>query len=233
MTRLDEDIKKYLPQYLSDAEMGRLKKELEQFPTDGTKDTIYTNALADADYLLQGDCIGDMDYLAFPDMRRGKVNAILLSNTCDMSTTNKRMNACRIMYAPVLNFCKYAEQLRKDFSEERVSNHLKDIKAQQISQILYLPKGGKLPYEGIVFFDRVISVPLNEERVKGMCGKKMFTLSNFGFYLFLFKISVHFTRIQERIDRSTGEDLGKTQNTQKPRDLSLDVAKERLEWAIG
>lgn len=208
MTELNEDIKKYLPQYLSDAEMGRLKKELEQFPTDGTKDTVYTSALAGADYLLQGDCIGGMDYLAFPDMKKGQVNAILLSNTCDMSIENKRMNPCRIIYAPILNFDKYAEKLRKDFSEERVSNHLKDIKAQQISQILYLPKGGKLPYEGIVFFDRAISVPLSEERVKDMCGRKMFTLSNFGFYLFLFKISIHFTRIQERIDRSTGEDLG-------------------------
>lgn len=209
MTGQDEDIKKYLPQYLSDVEMGRLKKELEQFPTDGTKDTVYTSALVDADYLLQGDCIGGMDYLAFPDMKIGKVNAILLSNTCDMSTDNKRMNPCRIMYAPVLNFGKYAEKLRKDFSEERVSNHLKDIKAQQISQILYLPKGGKLPYEGIVFFDRAISLPLNEERVESMCGRKIFTLSNFGFYLFLFKISVHLTRIQEKIDRSTGADLGK------------------------
>jgi hypothetical protein len=36
----------------------------------------------------------------------------------------------------------------------------------------------------------------------------LFTLSNFGFYLYLLKLSIHFTRIQEKIDRSTGEDLG-------------------------
>lgn len=210
MTELDEEIKKYLPRYLSDAELGRLKDELAKFPTDGTKGTIYTHALANADYLLQGDCIGGMDYVAFPNLKIGQVNGILLSNTCDMSTENKRMNPCRIMYAPVLNFDKYAEKLRKDFSEERVNNHLKDVKAQLISQILYLPKGGKLSYDGIVFFDRAISVPLSEDRVKDMCKRKLFTLSNFGFYLFLFKMSVHFTRIQERIDRTTGEDLGKS-----------------------
>lgn len=58
------------------------------------------------------------------------------------------------------------------------------------------------------FFDRAISLPLTEDIVKNMCGNKLFTLSNFGLYLFLFKLSVHFTRIQERIDRTTGEDLG-------------------------
>ena len=139
---------------------------------------------------------------------RSYVNAILLSNTCDMSTDNKRMNPCRIMYAPILNFEKYAQRLLKFFPEHRVKNHLKDVKAQLISQILYLPKGGKIDYDGIVFFDRAISIPLTEETVRAMCGNKLFTLSNFGLYLLLFKMSVHFTRIQERIDRTTGDDLG-------------------------
>ena len=206
---LGEEIKKYLPQYLSDTSLQQLKEELAKFPTDGTKDTVYTSALSRADYLLQGDGVAEMNYVDFPNTNVRQINAILMSNTCDMSTDNKRMNPCRIMYAPILNFAKYEEKLRRDFPIERANNHLKDIKAQQISQILYLPKGGKLRYEGIVFFDRAISIPLSEETVKLMCNKKLFTLSNFGLYLFLFKMSFHFTRIQERIDRITGEDLGK------------------------
>lgn len=208
MMDLDDEIKKYLPQYLSDAELNHLKDELAKFPTDGTKDTIYTMALNGADFLLQGDGIGKMPYLNFPNVDVRSLNAILLSNTCDMSTENKRMNPCRIMYAPILNFEKYADKLRESFPEQRVTNHLKDVKAQLISQMLYLPKGGKMDYDGIVFFDRAISLPLTEDIVKNMCGNKLFTLSNFGLYLFLFKLSVHFTRIQERIDRTTGEDLG-------------------------
>lgn len=208
MIELSEEIKKYLPQYLSDTELSHLKSELAQFPTDGTKVTVYTSALNGADYLLQGDGIEEMPYLSFPDTQVRSINAILLSNTCDMSIDNKRMNPCRIMYAPVLNFDKYEEKLRKDFSDERVNNHLKDIRSQLISQILYLPKGGKLPYDGIVFFDRAISLPMSEKNVKDVCGHKLFTLSNYGLYMFLFKMSVHFTRIQERIDRTTGEDLG-------------------------
>lgn len=208
MMDLDDEIKKYLPQYLSDAELNHLKDELAKFPTDGTKDTIYTIAFNGADFLLQGDGIGKMPYLNFPNADVHSLNAILLSNTCDMSTENKRMNPCRIMYAPILNFEKYADKLRESFPEQRVTNHLKDVKAQLISQMLYLPKGGKMDYDGIVFFDRAISLPLTEDIVKNMCGNKLFTLSNFGLYLFLFKLSVHFTRIQERIDRATGEDLG-------------------------
>jgi hypothetical protein len=207
---LAEDIKLYLPQYLSDDEQKRLREELAKFPMDGTKETIYTNALKNADYLLQGDGIDSMPFISFPDLKIKEVPALLLSNTCDMSVDNKRMNLSRIMYAPILNFDKYEKSLRKNFPKDKVDNHLKDIREQHVSQILFLPKGGNLAYDGIVFFDRAISLPLSEDVVNGMCGRKLFTFSNFGFYLFLLKLSIHFTRIQEKIDRSTGEDLGKT-----------------------
>lgn len=209
MMEVVDNIKLYLPQYLSDKERSRLREELAQFPMDGTKDTVYTSALQDADYLLQGDGIGMVPYLNFPDLTIKKVPVLLMSNTCDMSTENKRMNDSRIMYSPIIRLDKYVQLLKRNFPEERVANHLKDIRAQYVSQILYLPKGGKLDYEGIVFFDRSISLPLDEKRVKEMCEHKLFTLSNFGFYLYLLKLSIHFTRIQEKIDRTTGNDLGK------------------------
>lgn len=203
------DIKLYLPQYLSANEQRRLREELAEFPMDGTKGTIYTNFLKDAVYLLQGDGIDSMPYISFPNMEKKEVPVVLLSNTCDMSVSNKRMNLSRIMYAPIINFAKYEERLKQQFPREKVENHLKDIREQHISQILFLPQGGKLAYDGIVFFDRAISLPLSEELVNDMCKRKLFTFSNLGFYLFLLKLSIHFTRIQEKIDRSTGIDLGK------------------------
>ena len=212
MNNLDEEIKKYLPQYLSEIELNNLRKELENVPTDGTKDTVYTIALANADYLLQGDGVANLDYINFPDVVIKPIDVILLSNTCDMSIENKRMNPCRIMYAPILKFDIYARKLRESFPSQSVDNHLRDIKAQQISQAMFLPKGGKMDYDGIVFFDRAISIPLSEETMQSMCDNKLFTLSNFGLYLLLLKLSIHFTRIQERIDRTTGEDLGQMEN---------------------
>lgn len=208
MMELVDDIKLYLPQYLSSEGQNVLKEELAKFPFDGTKDTIYTCALDGADYLLQGDGIAEMPYLMFPDDRKGKVPALLLSNTCDMSVDNKRMYPSRIMYAPIISLEKFESKLRTKYPDERVDALVNAIKKQHISQILYLPKGCNLSYEAIVFFDRAISVPISSELVKEMCQGKLFTLSNFGFYLFLLKISIHFTRVQERIDRATGKDLG-------------------------
>lgn len=206
-----DDISLYLPQYLSNKDT--LKKELKDFPTDGTTDTIYTSALNQVNYVLQGDCIDDMSYLNYPDTTVKKTPALLLSNTCDMSIENlkKRMNNCRILYTPLIRFDKYEALLHKKYTTEedkiRINNHLKDVKSQFITQILYLPKGGKLQNDSIIFFDRAISLPLNQETVNHMCDRKIFTFSNFGFYLFLLKISIHFTRIQEQIDRDAGVDL--------------------------
>lgn len=203
-----DNISLYLPQYLSSNEKNALREELSSFPTDGTKDTIYSCAFRDVDYLLQGDGIKDVEYLSFPNTKTSKVPVLLLSNTCDMSTDNERMNTCRILFSPILKLEKYKDMLLKKYTSNKVQNHINDIKKQYISQIMYLPKGGKLDYEGIVFFDRAISIPLSKEIVADMCKRKLFTFSNFGFYLFLLKLSIHFTRIQEKIDRKSGLDLG-------------------------
>ena len=128
-----------------------------------------------------------------------------------MSTDNARLYSSRIIYAPILQFEKYCKGLMAKYPEDkqRVISHLNAVKNQQITQALFIPKGGKLTYDGLVFFDRSVNIPLDHEVVKEMCNKKLFTLSDFGFYLFLLKLSIHFTRVQEKIDRSTGEDRGK------------------------
>lgn len=207
MNELDK-IELYLPQYLSSEDKTALKKELASFPTDGTKDTIYTSAMGNANYLLQGDGISDIPYINFPDTKIGKVPGILLSNTCDMSMDNKRINSCRVLFAPLIDFDKYKDLVLRTCGKEKAESHLIDLKKQYITQALFLPKGCGLKNDSIVFFDKAISLPLSEELVQEFCKKKLFTLSNFGFYLFLLKISIHFTRIQEKINRTTGEDLG-------------------------
>ena len=89
---LDEDIKRYLPQYLSDAELGLLKEELAKFTEYGTRDAIYTIALNGANYFLQGDGICKMPYLNFPNTDVHLVDAILMSNTCHFTRIQERIN---------------------------------------------------------------------------------------------------------------------------------------------
>ena len=135
---LDEDIKRYLPQYLSDTDLGQLKEELAKFTEYGTKDTIYTIALNGANYFLQGDGINKMPYLNFPNTDVHLVDAILMSNTCDMSTENKRLNKCRIMYAPIIRYDKYAAMLEKSsISATRIVNHLEDISSEGFPNIIF------------------------------------------------------------------------------------------------
>ncbi len=211
MIKIPEEISIYLPRYLSDTSKNILIKELSKFPTDGTKDVVYTSALKQVDYLLQGDGIDNVPYISFPNTDVGDIPAILLSNTCDMSTDNERLNPCRIMYAPIVRLEKYKSILcEKGIENKRVEQHIKDIKLQHITQILYLPKGNAgigLSYEGIVFFDRAISIPLDEKTNRKFVSNKLFTLSDFGFYLFLLKLSYHLSRVQERIDRKEGKDI--------------------------
>lgn len=205
----------FLPQYLSDVDKDALKDELKKFPLDGTKGNIYSYEFIDSQYLLQGDGIADVEYLSFPDTRIKNLAVIILSNTCDISIENqeRRFNDCRILYAPLIRFDKYEELLRRNYPEgkdlSRIESHLQDIKSQFVTQALYLPKDyNALDYDSIVFFDRAISIPLNKHIANKMCSNRKFSLSNFGFYLFLLKLSIHFTRIKEKINRNSGEDLG-------------------------
>ena len=121
----------------------------------------------------------------------------------------------RILYAPLINYEKYKSSLlhRFEYKSEQVKNHLRDLKNQKITQALFLPKGANLSYDAIVFFDRMINLPISNKLVNQMTHNKIFTLSNFGFYLFLLKLSVHFTRIQEKIERNKGIDLGLSRNS--------------------
>lgn len=197
-----EDIKLYLPQYLSEDGMAALKKELKQFGSGHDSGAYFTTRLKDEPFLFQGD--GVMAPICnLPDTRVQDAPVILLSNTCDMDISNARLNPCRIMYAPILNLEKYVEALqRSGVSEDRIKSHVADIKNQQISQILYLPTEPFFNHDSIVMFDRGMSIALTQENIDKMLKSRFFTLSNYGFYLFLLKISYHFTRIQEKVDRS-------------------------------
>jgi hypothetical protein len=211
-----ENIDVFLPKYLSDTSKDALKRDLEAFPSDGTKASIYTSMLKNADYLLQGDGVANVPMIMFPNTEVKTAPVMLFTNTCDLSLENKRIYPSRIVYAPILKLESYKQMLLKNgIPADRVETHISDIKKQWITQVLYLPKGTPgvgLQYEGIVFFDRVISLPMSKETVENLVSQRIFSLSDFGFYLFLFKYSVHYTRIQERIDRNIGKDLGAERN---------------------
>ncbi len=199
---LGDDIKLYLPQYLSEDNLVDLKKQLKAFGEGHDSGEYFTTRLKNEPYLFQGDGVKSI-MINMPDVAvQADRPVLILSNTCDMDLNNARLNPCRIMYAPILNLDKYIAMLvANKVSEERIDNHIKDIKNQVISQILFLPTSVFGGADSIVLFDRAISVPLTQEYVDDMLGTRTFSLSNYGFYLLLLKLSYHFTRIQEKVNR--------------------------------
>ncbi len=197
----DEELKKYLPKYLSEENYRNLLSELKSFP-DNIDARMYTSFLNN-DILYQGDGIDNMPII---DLAKGSkdiklVSALILSNTCDMDLSNIRMFPSSIMYAPIIKLSNYQSVLKQHCSDtDKVNNHILNLKQQKITQIMYLPATGKME-ESLVFLDRVYSIDnkyINRSNLKDI---RFFSFSDYGFYLLVFKLSVHFSRIQEKVNR--------------------------------
>ncbi len=201
---ISNDIELYLPKYLSAESTKELLKEIGDFPNN-SNGSLYTSYLSGVDKIFQGDGVCDLLVINLPETKVASVPSIVLSNTCDIDLDNPRELPMQITYSPIFNLEKYRKLLEsQDKSPEYVRQHIDIIKRQGITQILYLPEGGNLKYDGIVFLDRINNCSNNAISRDNLRERRLFTLSNYGLYLFLLKISIHFSRIQEKIDRNTG-----------------------------
>jgi hypothetical protein len=73
------------------------------------------------------------------------------------------------------------------------------IKRQEVTSLIFLPAVQDHSVDSVALFDDVRAHPLNHFRASDR--SLLFRLSDFGFYLFLFKLSIHFTRMMEGIER--------------------------------
>ena len=197
-----EEVKTYLPQYLTNDSQKELFSELKQFPSN-LDQRFYTKHPPISDIIYQGDGFSEMLMISLPSTETGCFPAMILSNTCDLDVSNKRMQDVRILYAPIIKLDKYKRMLltKAYYSINRVYEHLDAIRKQRISHIFYLPIGQYLKYEGIVLLDRINNCPRSSINSDFILKKRLFMLSNYGFYLFLVKLSINFSRIREGVDR--------------------------------
>jgi hypothetical protein len=198
----DEEIKIYLPKYLSADSKNALLDALREFP-DIDAEKFYTSKLADTSIYYQGDGVRGFIYMQLPETETKVVNALLLSNTCDMASENVRLFKNRVVYAPILKLELYEKVLNESgVSPEKIADHIASIKNQQITQIFYLPRYNDHVCESLVFFDQVLNIsPDYFADSTDIQQRRIFSLSNFGHYLLLFKLSFHFCRFQDKIDR--------------------------------
>jgi hypothetical protein len=199
-----DEIKIYLPKFLSAESDRELFKGLKDFP-DNIDERLYTTYLQDTKIIYQGDGLNNLLVVNLPKSEIKPVPGIILSNTCDIDLQNERNFPSQIVYAPIFNLEKYRQTLLKNSkkSTEQITDHINAIKKQEITQIFYLPKfDGKLE-ESIVFLDRVNNMPNTLIERDKITSNRIFTLSDYGAYLFLLKLSIHFTRVQDKVERKS------------------------------
>jgi hypothetical protein len=200
----NDDIKIYLPKFLSADSEKELFDGLKDFPKnlDGR---LYTSYLKDSDIIYQGDGLMDLLVVNLPNPDVKPTPSMILSNTCDIALENLRNFPSQVVYSPIFNLKKYHDKLniKSKNSKKQIDAHIDSVRHQRITQIFFLPRiEGKIE-DSIVFFDRVCNFPNKLIPRNNLKEKRLFTLSDYGAYLFLLKLSIHFTRIKDNVERKS------------------------------
>lgn len=196
-----EDLQKAIPAYLSAADKAALAKALKDFPQAGRTYPYFLNQ-SDMNP-LQGDIWRGLEIIRIEDGTQKKVLGMIISNSCDISPENKRLLPPRISFATLIPLERYRQiLLNNNIEPERVKTHLIQIRNQSITSIFYIPSGAELQEEHIALFQDVHSLPLANFQVS-VEKSRLASLNQLAFYLFLFKLSIHFCRFMEGIDRGS------------------------------
>jgi len=199
MTIDPEHLSTGLPAYLTAADQAAI--------TRGLRDFTQRQRLADFYYPtrdpepLQGDVWGRIDVFNFSTGERKRVRALLVSNSCDISTGNERYLSPKVTVATVIPLGAYQQLLLTNgLPEQRVSDHLKQVRAQAVTHLFYLPGGAAMDGEHVALLQDLHSLP-TQAMAEDPSKPRLASLSQCAFYLLLFKLSVHFCRFLEGVDR--------------------------------
>lgn len=199
MNWVEDNLAIFLPEYLSETSQRNLIDAVKQFP-DNLDERLYCQWDTGESSPLQGDGVASMTIGHIASRQFIELPCMLLSNSCDMDPTNRGMGA-GICYAPILRLDKYRQQIERELGEDYANDYVQSLRNQRVMQCMYLPRGGGLEHERVVMFDQIFSSSNNGDLQSKMCEGRTFRLSQYGFYLLLFKLSIHFTRMGEAVDR--------------------------------
>lgn len=197
MDTTPDTIEAHIPYYLTQEQKVGLISALNDFRANPV--SYYIDKYHDE--LLQGDGWSNLEVIRFENGDRNSIKGIILSNTCDISPENDRPVPARITFAPIIKLSRYSTILEStDLTEQQINAKVQAIRNQNVTTIFYLPPEGALDEEYIALLDDVHNVPATAFNLTAK-NEKVYTLSMFGFYLFLLKLSVHFCRFHEEVAR--------------------------------
>lgn len=214
-----EYLRQILPKYLSSEQQKSLFESLkEDFPNSNDPYKLYRE-LDDKNYYYQGDGIIDIPFSSINIENKNFdleiISGAILSNTCDITSENERLYPPNITLGaiyPLKDFVKFLEE--SNISTDKISSFISNVRKNLISSIFYLPelknRDDILLPESFIRFDQTTTLPIefinsderfNKEYLRSE-GDRLFSFSNYGFYLFIFKLSVHFCRFREGVFRN-------------------------------
>ena len=187
----------YLPKYLSPEKQRDLWEELKSFPNNRS---YYSTEAILAEQLLQGDGWRGFVVIDFHTLEKKVVSGVVMSNSCDIGAENPRALAPNVLFAPLIRLDAYCRLLRgAGQTETQIQSVCESIRKQRFTTIFYLPSHGDVLQESIVVLYDIHGHPLLDFTATDR--SYLFRLNQFAFYLFLMKISIHFTRMQEGVAR--------------------------------
>lgn len=188
------DLKDFLPYYLTDEQKRGLASALKDF---SGRSNIFTQEFQAE--VFQGDCWEGVPHITLSG-RKDNIQAIILSNTCDMDQSNVRHIPIHVSYAPLIDLAAYEQLLLAKLPEKDVKGKIAAIKAQHMTNILYLPASVEGTVDSVAMLDMVSSIPYKAFEAQTE-KRKVRTLNQLGFYLLSFKLSIHFCRMHEAVYR--------------------------------
>jgi hypothetical protein len=192
-----EQVSLFLPKYLTPSQKQELYSEMQKFP-GATQFYLLRPDLKDQ--LLQGDGWQGFIAINFHTGQRKAVSGVILSNSCDVSTDNSRSLPVNIVFAPLVSLSQYEQLLLANGkSSAQVGSQFNEIRNQKVTSMFYLPRLSGVIEESIILLDDIHVHPLRD--FLEVSHEPLFQLNQFAFYLFLIKLSIHFCRFQEDIQR--------------------------------
>lgn len=198
MSSIDFDSARiFLPKYLAEQDTRKLYEEIRKFPTNHN---YYTSApIEPADELVQGDCVRGFTIYNHNDSRAmGDIAGLVVSNSCDIAPENQRNLPVNVLFAPLISLSKFASRLQSAGKDSSAA--VEDIRAQRISSMFWLPEAVPGAGETVAYLDQISFQPLASV-MRQQNTQRMSSLSQYGFWLLLIKLSIHFSRMGEAITR--------------------------------
>ncbi|MDY7073518.1 hypothetical protein PshuTeo2_36500 [Pseudomonas hunanensis] len=195
-----QTIKDQIPYYLTKPAAEGLLRELENY---NAKTDFYTSRHPDE--FLQGDGWRGFEIYDFTSKQGRTVRGIVLSNSCDISPENKRDIPAKVSFVPIIKLDKIKKLFEQAGLEQKsIDSKVQAIREQKNTSFFFLPAQGTVSDEYVAWLSDVHSMPTSVF-LEGQERSKLFTLNLTGFYLFLLKLSIHFCRFHEEVDRSAME----------------------------